>query len=631
MLTAAARAGYVFAGWYMTDSAQGEKAPGEYRATSYSYVSTGDTAELYARFVPKSEDFAPEIMPIGDQVANADGSFELNVGSMIVSVSQPTVTVTGLPTGISYNRTTNIISGTTTKPGVYAVKISVTNVSNKTPAQAVFTLTVLNLRSEKFDEIGLADYYNAYAGSMEDVSNLMGCIVSLTADGWTIRVTGLPAGLVYKYDTRNQTATITGTATKEGSSTVYFEASKRGETTQTATTTVRVEFPTLTVVSSEEAWGTATVNGNAEGRFPVGTKVTLIATAKPDCVFAGWYKNDLPLEGTVDYRTATYTYVTEDAPQTIVAKFMLAGEDLDSIDLTVTGQQPIYTANADIAQQVSVSSISLPTVTVTGLPTGLKFDAQTMTITGKATKPGELATAVFIVRNMSETIGKRFEVQYKIGDARVTTGPLSGLLYDTIPGTEGGYALIVPGDDVDMLDLLELVPDDLAGWTITGLPTGITFNSLTGTFAGKATQAGKTYIVTFKKGSEMATISLATKSDPTLTLTKYLLVRDDIDSSVSSDTYYSSFKLTGGGNYQVGKSVTVSATAPKNWIFLGWAMPTNYDPRTETVRLTMVSSNATYTFNMLRPADDETNEVELTAVFTHIFGSAIVPDNEIEE
>ena len=139
-----------------------------------------------------------------------------------------------------------------------------------------------------------------------------------------------------------------------------------------------------------------------------------------------------------------------------------------------------------------------------------------------------------------------------------------------------------------------------------------------------------TAIFRLKKGAEIATITLGIKPDPKLTLTKYLLVRDDIAPEVEDGTYYSDFKLTGGGNYQVGKKVSVSATAPKNWMFVGWASPSDFNSNDNTVRLTMVSTDAKYTFSMPSPGD-EADEVELTAVFTHVFGSAIVPDDEIEE
>ena len=88
--------------------------------------------------------------------------------------------------------------------------------------------------------------------------------------------------------------------------------------------------------------------------------------------------------------------------------------------------------------------------------------------------------------------------------------------------------------------------------------------------------------------------------------------------------------VSGGGVIAAGKKVSVSATAPKNWMFVGWASPSDFNSKDNTVRLTMVSTDAKYTFIMPSPGE-EADEVELTAVFTHVFGSAIVPDDEIEE
>ena len=48
------------------------------------------------------------------------------------------------------------------------------------------------------------------------------------------------------------------------------------------------------------------------------------------------------------------------------------------------------------------------------------------------------------------------------------------------------------------------------------------------------------------------------------------------------------------------------------------------------IAVTGCGADAKYTFSMPSPGE-EADEVELTAVFTHVFGSAIVPDDEIEE
>ena len=88
--------------------------------------------------------------------------------------------------------------------------------------------------------------------------------------------------------------------------------------------------------------------------------------------------------------------------------------------------------------------------------------------------------------------------------------------------------------------------------------------------------------------------------------------------------------VSGGGVIAAGKKATLKATAPKNWMFVGWARPSDFNSNDNTVRLTMVSTDAKYTFSMPSPGE-EADEVELTAVFTHVFGSAIVPDDEIEE
>ena len=138
------------------------------------------------------------------------------------------------------------------------------------------------------------------------------------------------------------------------------------------------------------------VSGN--GIYKPGTKVSLRATAYQGFVFAGWYdKGDHPLTGgSADYRTATYPYVTTDEDVTITARFATKLEDVNSLQMNLTNvsASAVGELSMDLSDTNLVSSLTLPKLTVTGLPAGLKYDAKTMTISGAATKPGVYTVTV---------------------------------------------------------------------------------------------------------------------------------------------------------------------------------------------------------------------------------------------
>ena len=625
-IKATPKANYVFAGWY---DEHGVPLTGgtDYRNPSYTYTSTGEPTELYARFVPADEDKEITIDLYDEYTAGEDGKFELDLVDKVVSKSLPKITVSGLPNGIKFDSKTNKISGQATAPGKYKVTVSATNATVKKADPQIFTLTVPNLRPELFDYEWLKDNYSAIAGVLEDSTALLGGLGDLINDGWSIKVSGLPTGMSYKAATKTQPMAITGTATKEGDYTMYIEASKKGVEKQTATATISVSFPMLTVVSENEDKGTVT----GGGKYQAGKKVTLKATAKKGYVFAGWYVGDDPLEveGGDDYRKASYNYTTTTEAVTITGKFVTVDEDkLEEKIILHYEPLELYAAYNPVDEKVVVESYSLPSVSVANLPTGMKFDAKTMKITGAPSKQGEQKNVVFTIKNESNKAGKQVFKTMIVGDAVAKD---LYLLYNKVPG-EDGYDLLVPGAPVDK-DLLG-VGDKLIGWTITGLPAGVKFDSKTGEFSGAANKSGTKYLVTLTKGSgatkQTATITLKTEDDPKLILKKYLLLRGEDDQNEEAEAmaeYMSLFAVTGGGNYPVGKKVTISATAPQNWVFLGWMEP--YAHNGTKVKLEQLKKDAKCTIEMPRP--DSKNNVTLVAVFTYLADDIEVEEADLED
>ena len=613
---------FVFAGWYDGEN----KLPGENRAESYSWTAGMSNVEITAKFATDEQDAEIQINT-SDDATDADGIYELDLIDKVVSISLPKITVSGLPNGLKFDSKTNKISGKATAPGKYKVTVSATNATVKKAETKTFELTVPNWRPDLFDYEWLKDNYRAVAGVLEDSTALLGGLGDLINEGWSIKVSGLPTGMSYKAATKTQPMAITGTATKEGYYTMYIEASKKGEKTQKATTTINVTFPELkvaagNVMNMEETATMGTVTGG--GNYYAGKKVTLKATAAKDYAFAGWYKYNAGTEIWVplgegepnaeDFRKTSYSYVTADEDETIMGAFVDKTTDAGTIDMELYGDEEIYQVGTNYVIGVGVDSLSLPSISVSGLPTGMKFDAKTMTITGKPTKYGELKDAVFTLKNVSNTTGKKVTMRFRVADQRATG--LDGLKYDTIPGETGGYDLIEVGTEVNA-DLLGVGPENLKNWTVSGLPAGVKFNKATGEFSGKATAVGVTYLVTLTQGQQKATVLLKTKGNPELKVEVRKIIRSDYDADLCGvDPDESLFIITGTGSYATGKKVTLNVSAmPKNWLFIGWA---EYQTEDNETALVLVSPDAKYAFNM--PDADANNEVKLVAVFTHVFG-----------
>ena len=245
--------GKVFAGWF---DAEGNPLAGaaDYRTASFPYVATDADVTLKALFAKESEDIESLKVTVTDAKTDDDGAYELDLGACVASASLPKLAVKGLPTGLKFDTKTLKIAGKATKPGVYLVKVEATNTSVKkaTPASTgEFKLTVPNFTCAALPKLKAeTDAYGTNFAGVAFDPTLVDCT---PAEGWTVKVAGLPAGL--KYDAK--TGKIAGVSTaKPGSYTVTFTATK-GKEKQEATITLNVE--------ALPDWAVGTFDGPADG------------------------------------------------------------------------------------------------------------------------------------------------------------------------------------------------------------------------------------------------------------------------------------------------------------------------------------------------------------------------------
>ena len=509
---------------------------------------------------PEPEPWDPATIRIDTEAeykTDDDGTFELDLVGLIRSAAVPTVTVKGLPTGLKYDAKKGVIGGKATKPGVYAVTVSAKSKIVTKPVTATFTLTVPNFTSDTFKDAGL-DTDGKYVLGAGAAPDLSGVIQNIKAGGWKLAAAGLPAGL--KYDDKN--SAITGVATKEGVFTVTFTATQ-GKTKEIATATYEVVFPTLALdiaAYGEDASATNKAKVVGGGKYPVGAKVTLKATPDKGKVFAGWFDGEgKPLAGAADYRTASFPYVATDADEALTAKFATEAEDIDSLKVNVTNAATATDGTYELDLGACVESASLPKLAVKGLPMGLKFDAKTLKITGKATKPGVYPVKVEATNTSVKkaTDASTGEFELKVPNFTTDTFKAAGL------DTDGKYVLaagVLPGDITNVVNAVVA-----GGWAlkIDGLPAGVKYDAKKNVFTGVATKEGfftVTFTATKGKDKEVATATFEV-AYPTLTLE--IAAYDD-------ETATNKCKVAGGGNYAVGAKVTLKATPDKGKVFAGW-------------------------------------------------------------
>lgn len=236
-LSAKASKGYAFAGWY---DSNGNALSGtvDYRTPSYSYAMPNYNSAVKAKFVTVSDDVGSLRMDLLDKYeTSSSGSFNLNLGKLVSSHSLPKLSVSGLPSGIKYDSKTQTISGKAQKPGVYTVKLKLTNASVKQAKLLAFTIEVPNLTAankyfaNNLDNEKTGAKYTIFVG-MSSFDNSM---PNLDLSQGVLSVKGLPSGL--RYDCKS--GKIVGTAKAAGIYTVYMTVSI-GKSKYVSTVTVEV-------------------------------------------------------------------------------------------------------------------------------------------------------------------------------------------------------------------------------------------------------------------------------------------------------------------------------------------------------------------------------------------------------
>ena len=183
---------------------------------------------------------------------------------------------------------------------------------------------------------------------------------------------------------------------------------------------------------------TATGNGSVSGggSYKSGTKVTLRASAKSGSVFAGWYSG-----ATLLSQATSYSYVTTAGNVSIVGKFITKAEDEVALTCPFASQ---YTKGVAIeAVKITARGNSLPTVKVSGLPTGLSY--KNGEVTGKPSRSGVYTTTVTARTSGGATATKTFTIVVSAFGEYYVKAPC-----DSTVGTVSGQGVYAAGKKVTL-------------------------------------------------------------------------------------------------------------------------------------------------------------------------------------
>ena len=421
---------------------------------------------------PTVEDIADQTQEVNTEITPITIESEDNSGRAVTNK------VDGLPDGVTFDETTNTISGTPSEVGRYDITVTTTDESGNA-TETTFAIDVEDTTKPTVESV--ADQTQEVNTEIEPIK-----IEAKDNSGQAVtnKVEGLPEGVTFD----EATNTISGTPSEVGSYTVTVTTTDESGNATETTFTINVEDTTKPTVE-DIADQTQEVNTEItpitiESEDNSGQAVTNKVDGLPNGVTFDETTNTIsgtPSE--VGSYTVTVT-ATDENGNSETTTFTIDVEDTTkpTVESVADQTQEVNTEITPITIESEDNSGRAVTNKVEGLPDGVTFDETTNTISGT---PSEVGSYTVTVTTTDES-GNATETMFTI-NVEDTTKPTVESVADQKQevNTE--------------IEPIKIEARDNSGQAVTnkveGLPDGVTFDETTNTISGTPSEVGS-YTVT---------------------------------------------------------------------------------------------------------------------------------------
>ncbi|MFW3561606.1 putative Ig domain-containing protein [Staphylococcus caprae] len=434
----------------------------------------------------------PTVTSIGNQTKEVNTAIDsITIEATDNSGQAVTNKVSGLPDGVTFDGETNTISGTPTKVGSYPITVTTTDASgNKTETK--FTIEVVDKT---------APTVTAIKDQIQEVNTPIDSITVEATDNSgqavTNKVSGLPDGVSFD----SETNTISGTPTKVGSYPITLTTTDAEGNVTTTNFTIKVVDTTKPMVTSikdqTKEVNTAIDSITIEATDNSGQAVTNKVSGLPEGVSFDSETNTISGTPTKVGNYPITVTTTDASGNETTTKFTIKVVDTTKPMVTSIANQTkeVNTSIDSIKIEASDNSGQVVTNKVSGLPDGVSFDNETNTISGTPTKVGSYPITVTTTDASGNETTTSFTIQVVDKTAPMVT------------------AINNQSKEVNTpIDKITIEATDNSGHAVTnkvsGLPTGVTFDSATNIITGTPTKVGSypiTITTTDAEGNETTT------------------------------------------------------------------------------------------------------------------------------
>ena len=314
-------------------------------------------------------------VPVINSALAAAGTKGQPFSYTILATNLPTsFSASGLPSGLSFNSVTGVISGSPTVTGVSNITLGATNLGGT--GTATLTLTVSSY------PVPVITSATAAGGT---ISTAFSYTILASNSPTSFTASGLPTGL----SLNTTSGVISGSPTAAGTSTVTLGATNIGGTgTSTLTLTISAS-PVPVITSATTKFGTINTS----------LSYTITASNSPTSYGATGLPTGLSVNTTTGAISGTPTSVG--TSNITLSATNSHGTGTATLQLTVSAPIPVITSatTANVTQNIAssylITATNSPTsYAATGLPAGLSINTKTGAITGTPTVIGTSSVSI---------------------------------------------------------------------------------------------------------------------------------------------------------------------------------------------------------------------------------------------